>query len=167
MNENVRVTTVVAADPATAFILFTDEIHLWWRPLPSSQFAPGRRGTLRFEPGAAGRLVELAGSEVHEIGRILAWEPGARLVFEWRGPGFEPGLRTEVEVRFAAVAGGTRVTLEHRGWDRLPPEHAARHGYRGGAFTSMIGLRWADQLVSLQGHARRRSASALSPGPSI
>ena len=33
---------------------------------------------------------------------------------------------TEVEVRFEAIDGGTRVTLEHRGLDRLPDEVAAR-----------------------------------------
>ena len=33
---------------------------------------------------------------------------------------------TEVEVRFEAIASGTRVTLEHRGLDRLPDDVAAR-----------------------------------------
>jgi hypothetical protein len=33
---------------------------------------------------------------------------------------------TEVEVRFEPVADGTRVTLEHRGLERLPPEEAER-----------------------------------------
>jgi hypothetical protein len=32
---------------------------------------------------------------------------------------------TEVEVRFEPIYGGTRVVLEHRGWDALPPAVAA------------------------------------------
>jgi hypothetical protein len=46
------------------------------------------------------------------------------------------------------------VTLEHRGWDRVPLAHASRHGYGAGdAFTSMIGLWWGDLLTSLRAHA--------------
>jgi hypothetical protein len=72
-------------------------------------------------------------------------------VFEWRGNHFEPGLVTEVEVRFEASGQGTRVTLEHRGWDRVPLEHASRHGYgASNAFVSMIGLSWGDQLAALR-----------------
>jgi hypothetical protein len=33
-----------------------------------------------------------------------------------------PEPLTEIEVRFDPVESGTRVTLEHRGLDRLPPE---------------------------------------------
>ena len=155
--ENVTVTTIVAVDPATAFSVFTADIDAWWRRLPPARFDPDRIGAMRFEPGVGGRLLEVYNSDdAFEIGRVLVWEPAARLVFEWRGPGFEPGLRTEVEVRFEPIGSVTRVTLEHRGWDRVPPEHPARHGYTGGAFSSMIGLRWADQLVALRRHAAAR-----------
>ena len=62
--------------------------------------------------------------------------------------------RTEVEVRFEPAPldtrAGTRVTIEHRGWDALPADHPARHGYTGNAFTSMIGLRWADALTAVR-----------------
>jgi uncharacterized protein YndB with AHSA1/START domain len=37
-------------------------------------------------------------------------------VFTWKAPDWD--APTEVEVRFTAEAGGTRVDLEHRGWDR-------------------------------------------------
>ena len=40
------------------------------------------------------------------------------------------GLVTEVEVRFEPAERGTRVTLEHRGWDRVPLENASRHDRR-------------------------------------
>jgi hypothetical protein len=85
-----------------------------------------------------------------KIGRVLAWDPAQRLVFEWRQEGFSTADRTEVEVRFEAVSAGTRVTVEHRGWDALAADHVARHGYTGNAFTSMIGLRWSDALTALR-----------------
>ncbi len=60
-----------------------------------------------------------------ELGRIQVWEPGSRLVFtDRRG--------TEVEVRFEPCDGQTRVTLEHRGLERLAPGVAvqvSRHGW--------------------------------------
>ena len=153
----VRVTTVVAADPATAFELFTTEVDAWWRRGPRFRHGLGRPSVMRFEGGEGGRLLERYTDEAggaFEVGRVLAWKPGDRLVFEWRGNNFEPGLVTEVEVRFERDERGTRVTLEHRGWDRVPLEHASRHGYGSSdAFTSMIGLWWGDLLASLRVHA--------------
>jgi uncharacterized protein YndB with AHSA1/START domain len=151
--DGVTVTTVVRVDPVTAFRVFTDDIDRWWRR--GARFRPGldRRGVLRF---AEGRLVERYDEPTEgdfEVGRVLAWEPAARLVFEWRGRDFGDGEVTEVEVVFEAVREGTRVTLVHRGWDVLPSGHPARHGLEGEAFASMVGLYWADLLVSFQRHA--------------
>jgi len=164
------VTTFVAVDPDLAFEVFTGEIDRWWRRGP--RFRPGggsSGGALRFEPTPGGRrLVETAGAggeQVFEIGRVLVWEPGARLVFEWRGRDFSPDERTEVEIHFEPAAGGTRVTLEHRGWDALRPGHPARRGMSGGALTDMIGLWWADLTTSLRAHIARARAQA-GPGPS-
>ena len=57
---------------------------------------------------------------------------------------------TEVEVRFAAEGAGTRVTIEHRGWDQVPAEQRTRRGLIGPAFAAMVGLWWADLLVPLR-----------------
>jgi uncharacterized protein YndB with AHSA1/START domain len=144
----VTVSTMVAVDPATAFAVFTNEIETWWRPKVPGLFQRGCNGTLKFDNG---RLLEIySQGEPFEIGRVLAWEPAKRLVVQWRQEGFVPGERTEVEVRFEAAGGGTRVTIEHRGWDALAADHPARHGFTGDAFTSMIGLRWADALTALR-----------------
>jgi uncharacterized protein YndB with AHSA1/START domain len=59
------------------------------------------------------------------MGRVLAWEPGKRLVFRYSNVHLPPDPPTEVEVRFEATSDGTRVTLEHRGLDRMPPAVAA------------------------------------------
>ena len=153
--DRVRVTTVVAVDPVTAFEIFTEEVDGWWKRGPRYRFV--KSGVLRFEPGEGGRLVEVidaAAGKVYEVGEILVWEPAARLVFGWRGHHFEADQRTEVEVCFEASGDGTRVTVEHRGWDALPAHHRARHGLQGGAFSAMMGLWWGDVLVSLRAFAR-------------
>ncbi|HLJ50166.1 MAG TPA: SRPBCC domain-containing protein [Bryobacteraceae bacterium] len=156
-NETAVVTTIVAVDQATAFSVFTNDIGAWWKPKVKDLFSKNRRGTMKFEPGPTGRLLEVyadAPDQPFEVGRVLVWQPPERLVFEWKQENFNPGESTEVEVRFEPVARGTRVTLEHRGWDALPPGHPARHGYSGDAFTSMMGLRWADLLTSYRSRSR-------------
>ena len=152
----VSVTTVVEVDPQTAFAVFTGQISAWWKPKVKNLFRPGRAGSMRFEPGDGGRLLEVYGDshEPFEVGRVLAWVPGERLVLEWRQGSFGPNEVTEVEVRFEAVEGGTRVTLEHRGWDSLPANHPARYGFSGEAFDSLIGLRWADVLTAFRAFGR-------------
>jgi uncharacterized protein YndB with AHSA1/START domain len=113
---------------------------------------------MKFEPGPNGRLLETyadAPDDPFEVGRVLSWIPGERLVFEWRQRGFGTNDVTEVDVRFEAIATGTRVTLEHRGWDTISTKHPARPGWQGEAFVTMIGVRWGDQLTSLRAHAAR------------
>jgi uncharacterized protein YndB with AHSA1/START domain len=153
--DSVTVTTLLSVDPDSAFRFFTEEVDSWWRRGPRYRPEVNGKGTLRFEPGVGGRLVELyeGAGDAFEIGRVLVWEPGERLVFDWRARNFQPGEKTVVEVRFERADQGTRVTLEHRGWDSIPENHPARHGWTGEAFSSMIGLRWADLLVSLRHRA--------------
>lgn len=154
-SDAVRAETVVRVPPDEAFAVFTDDVDAWWRRGPAYRFGGGREGTLRFEPGVGGRLVEAFddGGE-HEVGRIVAWEPGARLAFEFRPPNFAPDERTVVDVRFEPHgAAATRVLLEHRGWTGLPPRHPARHGLPDRDFLAQRGSWWIDQLRAL----RRRS----------
>lgn len=118
-------TVDVDVDPATAFEVFTEEINDWYRPGAYSWNDPDRAVGIRFEPGVGGRLMEIhdrATGEGYEMGRITVWEPGSRLVFAYRNVYLPPEPTTEVEVRFEATATGTRVTLEHRGLDRMPPD---------------------------------------------
>ena len=136
MTSKVYVALRVKASPERAFEAFTGEIGAWWRPSALFQTTP-RPGILSFEGGPGGRLVETrAGGKVFEIGRISVWEPPHRLVFAWRQANFPPDLHTEVEVAFESVGEETRVSVEHRGFDRVPAG-AARHG-------------WPDQLLLLR-----------------
>jgi hypothetical protein len=76
-----------------------------------------------------------------QIGRTLDWQPGARLLLESWTWTFRPGEHTEVEVRFEAIGDGTRVTVEHRGWDRR--EYADE-------FRTVVGLWWGTLLPEVQ-----------------
>ena len=56
------------------------------------------------------------GSEC-QWGKVLAWDPPARLVLAWQINAqwqYDPNLVTEVEVRFSPDGDGTVVELEHR-----------------------------------------------------
>ena len=146
----ITVTTVVAVAPPRAFEIFTAEVDTWWRRGPRFRWNPERDGVVRFEPFVGGRFLEVydAGTDdLFEVGRVLVWEPGVRLVFEFRARNFEPGQTTEVEVCFEPVGEGARVTVEHRGWDAIPIDHPARHGLSGAAFTGIMGTWWADILI--------------------
>jgi uncharacterized protein YndB with AHSA1/START domain len=154
MSASASVAITVPVAPERAFDIFTRDIGLWWRRTPQYRFRPGRDGTLRFEPGIGGRLVEAYGEapdDLYEVGRVLDWIPGERLAFEWRGPNYLPGQATEVEVRFRATAGGTRVVVEHRGWETLPPNHPALHGDELGAHLRRLGTWWQGALDGLLG----------------
>jgi hypothetical protein len=158
--DSVTVTTLLSVDPDTAFRFFTEEVDLWWRRGPRYRPEVRGPGTMRFQPGVGGRLLEVydeSAGETFEIGRVLVWDPGARLVFDWRARNFEPGETTLVEVRFEKAEGGTRVVLEHRGWDSIPASHPFRRGWTGEAFSSMVGLLWADHLVSFRRRAEESS----------
>jgi len=143
MTSKVLVSLRVAATPERAFAVFTEEIGRWWQPNALFQFTPRSPGVLAFEPGLGGAFTEtLASGKVFEIGRITAWEPGARLAFTWRQATFQPGQLTEVEVRFEPMGEETRVTVEHRGWDSVPQEHVARHGFPEAVFLRRHGEWW-------------------------
>jgi hypothetical protein len=157
---SVRVTVTVAVDPATAFVVFTEEIGDWYRAGVATFPRPAPATTLAFAPdlrgpdaetglrgpnagvGVGGRLVEVGpdgAGEVVEHARVTVWEPGRRLVFvDRRG--------TEVDVRFEPAPDGTRVVLEHRGLDRLDPEDARKLGKFG----------WSRLAAWFESHAANR-----------
>lgn len=140
----------VRATPRRAFEVFTGNIAEWWRPNGLFQLTPRGDGVLRFEPGQNGRLVTtLPNGQEFEIGRISTWAPGERLAFTWRQASFTPDQNTHVEVRFEAVGEETRVTVEHRGWDSIPQDHAARHDFPLQAFQMRQAEHWRVLLAQL------------------
>jgi SAM-dependent methyltransferase len=112
-----RASIDVALDPQAAFAVLAEELAS----------ALARLG-LRFEPGAEGRVIEGAAA----IGRVVAWEPGARMALEWHPADWQPAETTSVELRFEPAGEGTRVTLEHAGWGRLVGDPGELAGWFAG-----------------------------------
>ena len=154
MTSKVYVALRVRAPPERAFDAFVGEIGAWWKPNGLFQTTPRAPGVLAFEPGEGGRLTEtLANGKVFEIGRILTWEPPSLLVFSWRQANFPPELETEVEVRFVGLGAETRVSVEHRGFDRVPADSVARHGFPDQALLMRLAEWWRSLLTSYGGKA--------------
>jgi uncharacterized glyoxalase superfamily protein PhnB len=106
---SVEVEVWVRVDPAVAFRVFTDEVDLWWVRGPANFYDGARARGMRFEPGVGGRFLQVNDRiDDRELGRITAWEPGARLAYTT-----EDG--SSVEIRFDPVADGTRVVVRQRG----------------------------------------------------
>lgn len=151
MTSRVLVALRIQAPPERVFEAFVDEIDRWWQPNRLFQFSRGRTGRMRFEPGLGGRLAEIYGDgEVFEVGRIRTWEPPSRLVFSWRQASFSADQETEVRVRFEPAGDQTRVTVEHLGWDTIPRDHAARHGFPLFDFQQRHAEWWRSLLEALR-----------------
>lgn len=129
MSARALVALRVAASQDRTFEAFTAEIGSWWRPNDLFRFTDVG-GRLAFEPDPPTHLVEVAadGSRF-EVGQVRTWDPPKRLAVGWRQASFPPELTTEVTVRFDPLDGGTLVTVEHVGWDAIPADHVARHGF--------------------------------------
>jgi uncharacterized protein YndB with AHSA1/START domain len=151
--ERVVVSTFVNLPPKSAFEIFTREIDSWWRKSPRYRRVQGEIGSISFDGAPPERLVERGPSGETVLGRVLGWEAGKRLAFEWYGGDFSKEDRSEVEVRFVAHRAGTQVTLEHKNLSALPLTHRARHGFSGEAFEAMLGYFWADLLTGYRARA--------------
>lgn len=152
--DQARVSVLVEVPPAAAFRIFTEEIDSWWRRGQRYRVIGGDRGIIHLEAGVGGRLFESVGTgpepRIVETGRVTAWDPPARFVFEWRAVNFAPGETTEVEVLFEESRSGTLVTVTHRGWSQIRPDHPARHGLEVAGFLRMLGMWWGDLMSSLR-----------------
>ena len=148
MSAEARVSVRVGVGCEAAFDAFTTDLAAWWRPHPLFATSPRAPGVLALvKPGPDGRLVEtLADGRSFEVGRVLAWEPPKRLLLGWRPVTLAPDQATEIEVRFEAVGDQTRVSVSHRGWERVPEGHVARHGFPEPALLHRAGDWWAGQL---------------------
>lgn len=109
---------VVACPIERAFAVFTDGIASWW-PLPTHSIYGEAATDVVFEAGVGGQIYEVnATGERGWWGEVQVWEPPHRVVYSWN-PNPNRVETTEIEVRFAVEGDGTRVSLEHRGWERL------------------------------------------------
>lgn len=164
MTSRVVVSIRVDATPARAFDVFTKDIGDWWLSNDLFLLTPRSPGRLVFiQPdalGRGGRLVErLAGGREFVVGEVSCWLPGERLVVGWRAASFGPDHATEVEVRFEPAGDGARITVEHRGWESIPQEHVARHGFPLSYLLKRLGEHWRDGLGQLAASASRGTKS--------
>ena len=163
--DQARVTVMVRVPVADAFRIFTEEIDHWWRRGRKFRIAKGRDGTIALEPRVGGRLFEsyrtARGERTIQTGEVTVWEPPTRLVFSWRPVNFkdsDPDTEVEVSMRPFPVGSPpstalTEVTVTHRGWSNVRPDHPARHGNEVRPFLRQLGLWWGDLLTSLREHA--------------
>jgi uncharacterized protein YndB with AHSA1/START domain len=165
VGDRARVSVRVAAVRELAFEVFTADIDAWWRH--GKRYRMGEPSTIALEPRLGGRLTEtftVRGKErVMESGRVTVWEPPVRLVIAWRAANFRAeDPSTEVEVTFERAIGhsgeGTLVTIEHRGWSAVRPDHPARHGEEARAFLASLGRWWGDLAASLREVLDRRGS---------
>ena len=116
--EPIRVSVLVPLKPADAFALFTDKMATWW-PVASHSIGGSTVVGVVFEGRVGGAICEVQADGTREPwGEVLEYEPGRRFVMSWQ-PSPDAPAPTEVEVVFEADGDGTRVALEHRGWERL------------------------------------------------
>jgi uncharacterized protein YndB with AHSA1/START domain len=134
----IRQATLVRGDRAHTFDTFVRTIGVWW-PLKPFSAGGDRVRDVVFERRLGGRVYETwDDGTVVEWGELLAWEPPARFVLTWN----QTPVVTEVEIAFAVLGPAlTRVTVEHRGWERLTDEQlgadcALPGGYRSGAYAT-------------------------------
>ncbi len=122
----IRKSILVAQSPEISFKVFCEDMHKWW----PGGFG-GKDSKLFLEGRVGGRYYERRadGSE-YEIGRVTAYEPPSIVAFTWRAPSWD--VTTQVEIRFSAEPGGTRIELEHSGWDQSEKTREARTNYESG-----------------------------------
>ena len=123
--EAVRKTVTVDCVVEEAFRVFTTDAISWW-PVESHSIYGDEVREIVFEEHEGGDVYEVsAGGEKGHWGTVLAWEPPGRLVLAWNILEREP-IATELEIRFLPEGGSTRVELEHRGWEAVAEEPAAK-----------------------------------------
>ncbi len=114
----VRKSVTVRCPADEAFRVFSEGVATWW-PLETHSVGERSAKTCVLEGRVGGRFFERQEDGTEELwGTVTAWEPPQRLAFTWH-PGRAESTAQEIEVRFTPVDGGTRVELEHGGWEKL------------------------------------------------
>lgn len=138
----IELKTVIPLPPETVWDYLTGDAHVenWW----------GEGVTL--EPFQKGRFIEnwtdAAGRGRVTTGMITAFEPPARLQFDFRRDDWERATR--VEFLLSPDGKGTKVELQHSGWDVIADEAARKKEVDAHA------ERWAEILKNFSAYCARR-----------
>jgi hypothetical protein len=129
-----------------AFATWTERFGLWW---PAGHTASGDpEASVHLEPRLGGRIFERAGNG-REIdwGEVTVWDPPRRLGYLWHIRRTREAA-TDVLVHFEDTRDGSRIRIEHTGWERLGDEGPSwRDANRGG---------WAGLLPHFAATAERK-----------
>ncbi len=116
--EAVRKTVTVDCAVEEAFRVFTAGAQSWW-PVATHSITGRDVTDIVFEEREGGEVYELSSTgEKGHWATVVTWDPPNRLMLTWNILE-RPGDATELEVRFLPEGDGTRVELEHRGWDAI------------------------------------------------
>jgi hypothetical protein len=119
---SVRKKLTVNASQSRAFAVFTADMSRWWPASHSILKSPLKECII--EPHVGGRWYSVGeDGSTCQTGYVMVWTPPQALVLAWQINlqwQYDPGLVTEVEVRFIAEgAETTRIELEHRCLERM------------------------------------------------
>lgn len=130
--EPVVKTLVVPLSQEEAFDLFTDEMSSWW-PLDSHSVFQGDAERVSFPTETGQPITEFSSGGKSAIwGTLISRDRPSSIVFSWH-PGRTADTAQTVEVSFTPEKDGTKVVLNHSGWDILGDKAAeARAGYDPG-----------------------------------
>lgn len=124
MLDPIHASVTVNRDPESAFRVFTLDMGTWWPTQRHSMAVDEYEGRVKVESIV---VEEREGGRIYEVmsdgtegtwATILTWDPPRRLVLAWK-PNVSDNPPTEIDVTFTQDGDGTRVDLEHRGWERL------------------------------------------------
>lgn len=126
-----------------AFRHWTAGMSTWW-PLSDYSVSRSRAKTCGIDARTGGNVWEesIEGERI-VWGTIVVWDPPRRLVFTWH-PGSDAATAQEVEIRFRPDGDGTRVELEHRGWEVLGEEAAAKREVYANGWRYVVESRYVE-----------------------
>ena len=137
--EAVRKTVTVDCTVEEAFRVFTADATSWW-PVATHSINGRDVREVVFEGREGGEVYELTadGGKGHWA-TVLRWEPPSRLVLAWNILEREK-VPTEVEVRFLPEGDGTRLELEHRGWEAVSEDAADKRSAYDSGWDQVLGV---------------------------
>lgn len=145
MIEPLHASVTVRRAPEDAFRVFMLDMGTWW-PLQVHSIAVDEfdgkveAESIVCEGREGGRIYEVMSDGAQGTwATILTWEPPLRVVMAWK-PTLAAGPSTEIEVTFTPEGDGTRVDLEHRGWERLGARAEAARDQYGEGWPPVLGL---------------------------
>jgi uncharacterized protein YndB with AHSA1/START domain len=135
--EPLRLSYDLDAPAHHAFAAWTGKIDKWWPASHTTTGVPGSRVVLVGRVG--GRIYEQApdGREV-DWGEVTRWEPPHRLGYLWH---IRRDRADATDVALAFVhrgARGTRLEIDHRGWERLGAEGQTWRDANAGGWNGLL-----------------------------